>query len=98
MLNTSKKRNKKSLIGLLAAGTLLGLTSIAGPAAAQDAGGNGGGAGGAGGGGTYAGATDNRNDRGTDLGWLGLLGLGGLLGLRRREAPAVHREGAAKAY
>ena len=28
---------------------------------------------------------DDRNDRGTDWGWLGLLGLAGLAGLRRRQ-------------
>ncbi len=34
--------------------------------------------------------TDNAEDDGMDLGWIGLLGLAGLLGLRRRE-PTVTR-------
>jgi MYXO-CTERM domain-containing protein len=41
--------------------------------------------------GTTAGTYEERDDDGTDLGWLGLLGLAGLLGLKRRN-PEPYRD------
>jgi hypothetical protein len=58
-------------------------TAAVTPAIAQDAGA-----------GTQGGAstqTENNNDDGMDLGWIGLLGLAGLLGLRKREPVRVDR-------
>jgi hypothetical protein len=44
--------------------------------------------------------TDDRHDRGFDMGWLGLIGLAGLLGLKRKSPETVSHtsEGNARTY